>query len=195
MDIRTEADDTTWCRVFETCSKLEVLVWRRHGAAQSRKIVTVPSLQSFTTHDVQNPPPIHAPNLAYLEVLDGGEPFSLLDFNTLVGTEAPSMKHLHLLANPTHNPDMEEMFLRCPNLSFLPVSTHQSRTSLYMAVAARAHEQVLFHDAPNLVAIEFASGPPSDPRAEIARERYQAPTQLAFSIRNNTVFFEPNATG
>ncbi|KAK6974386.1 hypothetical protein R3P38DRAFT_2812124 [Favolaschia claudopus] len=193
LSIQTEADNNLWCSFFDSCRNLEELVWQRGGRVQWTKIATMPSLKEFSTYTAQFLPPINAPNLSALAVFDNDLSFSSTQFQSITGKEAPYMEHLDLLYNPTRNGDIEDIFRRCPNLRSLADSAHETRSSLYSAIAVRGRNQYLRFDARKLEAVRFAHGPPANSHGATAQERYQALCRLAFNVVGYTVLFQPKA--
>ncbi|KAK6997528.1 hypothetical protein R3P38DRAFT_3219753 [Favolaschia claudopus] len=192
LDIHTKADDTMWCRFFESCPSLEVLVWRRDGPVRAKRRVVVPSLHVFQTRSVTYPPPILAPNLLTMIITDGGDPFTASQFKCLVGI-SPVLEHLDMLANPTRNMDVEEIFRISTNLVSLAVSTTETRSTLYGTIATRAQSQYIKFGCRQLQSVQFARGPPMNARAVTARKRYEALCRVAFKVELNTITFEPRA--
>ncbi|KAK6985075.1 hypothetical protein R3P38DRAFT_2805802 [Favolaschia claudopus] len=193
LDIRTKADDTMWCSFFESCSCLEELKWRRHGPVRSTKTVVVPTLHTLQTYSVLFPPPITAPSLIVLNVMDGGDPFTFNHFKSLAGSKPLHLEHLNMLPNPTRNVDVGEIFRSCSNLVNVAVSTTETRTTFYGAVALRGRSQYIKFGLRKLESVQFDDGPPSNSRAIVARERYDALCRTAFKVVSNTVIFEPRA--
>ncbi|KAK7001027.1 hypothetical protein R3P38DRAFT_2796512 [Favolaschia claudopus] len=196
LDIRTEENNTrNWSKFFDSCVRLEDFTWRRRAPMRATRIVTLPNLRSFTTYTTNFMPPIAAPNLSSLTVLDSAYAFTSNQFDDLVGAglTTPHMRSLDLLVNPTRNMDVEDLFRRCPNLETFRVSTHDTRTALYGAVAARGRLQFLLFGARTLEEVKFAHGPPTNTQAEAARRRYEGLRRMAFKVESNKFLFEPRA--
>ncbi|KAK7031315.1 hypothetical protein R3P38DRAFT_3187027 [Favolaschia claudopus] len=193
LDVRTKADDTMWCHFFDSCTSLEELVWQRDGPVRATRTVSVPSLRVFRTQSVNFPPPILALHLITLNVTDEENPFTAYQFKCLVGTNPAHLEHLDMLSNPTRKMDIDEIFRTCANLVTLTVSTTETRTTLYGAIATRAQNQYLKYDRRKFESVQFAHGPPLNSWAVTARKRYEALCRVAFKVELNTVKFEPRA--
>ncbi|KAK6984240.1 hypothetical protein R3P38DRAFT_3232324 [Favolaschia claudopus] len=195
LDLRTNEDTTDWSSFFSTCGQLEELTWRRRAHMRATVIITLPKLQVFTTYTTNVLPPINAPNLSSLSVLDSAFSFTSSHFDGLVGVACvtPHMQHLDFLLNPIRNADVMEIFQRCPNLCTFAASTHENRTALYGAIAARGRTQHLLYGPRIFEEAKFSHGPPMNSHGEAARRKYEGLTRVAFRVAGNTVHFEPRA--
>ncbi|KAK7019245.1 hypothetical protein R3P38DRAFT_3199352 [Favolaschia claudopus] len=152
---------------------------------RATRIITLRNLQVFTTYTTNVLPPISAPNLSSLSVLDSAFSFTSTHFDGLVGVACvtPHMQHLDFLLNPIRNADAHRNFPMVP----------QPVTALYGAIAARGRTQHLLLGPRIFEEAKFSHGPPMNSHGEAARRKFEGLTRVAFKVAGNTVHFEPRA--
>ncbi|KAK6992747.1 hypothetical protein R3P38DRAFT_2801881 [Favolaschia claudopus] len=80
LHVITDLDhrDMNWSAFFASCTNLKQLKWdKRHPLRSSDTVITIPSLDRLTLWTLAFLPPVFAPRLSRLEILDSSEPMTV----------------------------------------------------------------------------------------------------------------------
>ncbi|KAK6964690.1 hypothetical protein R3P38DRAFT_2776470 [Favolaschia claudopus] len=150
-----------------------------------RPIETLLCLRTLTLRSVGFPPPIHAPNLNTLEVLDRAIPINIQVITALVGLHPASLKNLLLSANPTPNISLIPIVNHLESLEVFTASVFQTRTAVYKALATRLLSQYIMNRLQRLKEFAFDAAPALNLRSQQARNRYAILRDLCVSSDDN----------
>ncbi|KAK6992811.1 hypothetical protein R3P38DRAFT_2802009 [Favolaschia claudopus] len=184
LDVSTDSD-INWSTFFATCTNLLHLKWGCATNPNAPAIETLLCLRTLTLRSVGFPPPIHAPNLNTLEVLDRAIPINIQVITALVGLHPASLKNLLLSANPTPNISLIPIVNHLESLEVFTASVFQTRTAVYKALATRLLSQYIMNRLQRLKEFAFDAAPALNLRSQQARNRYAILRDLCVSSDNN----------
>ncbi|KAK7019261.1 hypothetical protein R3P38DRAFT_3199410 [Favolaschia claudopus] len=138
MYIASDRDqqDMNWSAFFSACTNLLHLKWDRRCAVASSPVVSMPSLLLLSLWDLRFLPPIFAPRLTEMELLDDSTPISVNLLVDLVGFAA-CLTSLKLRNNPVKTFVLLDILKRTPYLEHIVMSDMESRAPIFEFLAKR----------------------------------------------------------
>ncbi|KAK7050395.1 hypothetical protein R3P38DRAFT_2763625 [Favolaschia claudopus] len=162
LHVITDRDhrDMNWSAFFASCTNLKQLKWdKRHPLRPSNAVITIPSLDRLTLWTLAFLPPVFAPRLSRLEILDSSEPMTVELFVKLVGSAA-RFTTLMLPTNPVSNQGLLDILESCPYLEHLTASDVESRTRIFRFLARKLIYQYRVNSVHKLSAIKILLSKP-----------------------------------
>ncbi|KAK7014246.1 hypothetical protein R3P38DRAFT_2787775 [Favolaschia claudopus] len=157
IHLATDQQNLNWYQFFSSCTNVSQMRWDRMCDIPSSPIVTLPSLQRLTLWTLRHLPPIFAPNLSRLEVLDRSIPVDA----QVIKKFAVSPKLLTTLSlpnNPLTNAGLLEIFEQYPHIQRLIASNTEPRTEVYNALSKKILFQLRTNQKNRLTGIAFKRG-------------------------------------
>ncbi|KAJ7148308.1 hypothetical protein C8R46DRAFT_1231318 [Mycena filopes] len=183
-----------WAKVLDSCVSLQTL---RYGAnnALNRFFpvpLSMPSLRCLRIYRMTCMPPVTAPNLVDLSVVDPLTGLTATEFSRIVGAKTGhvALRSLDLFVNPVLNDDLNAILDRCPALRDLRLCSDRRgelRTSAYRAVRDRMQTSYLRLGRVGLDKAVFSNTPPHNTWAERARWAFDALCRIAVVRINSSV--------
>ncbi|KAK7037892.1 hypothetical protein R3P38DRAFT_2770254 [Favolaschia claudopus] len=155
-----EQQDLDWSSFFASCTNLAQLKWESRHPLRSSTVITLPSLDRLTLRTLDFLPPVFAPRLSKLEILDSSVPFTARSLVHLAGLTAP-LTTLILPTNPITNTGLLEILEKCPYLEVLTASDIESRTSIIRFLTKKLIYQYRTNSTHRLSAIRFILSQPT----------------------------------
>ncbi|KAK7018843.1 hypothetical protein R3P38DRAFT_3199951 [Favolaschia claudopus] len=175
LDVTTgataEPPSFNWSTFFSSCPNLKSMCWERTSDVVMSAPVTLLWLDKLTLKTASPFPPIHGPNLTFVEVSDGLVPLPMQAVNMIIGPAAPRLTTLWLAPNPTTNLTLVQFVERCPQLRSFTASVSEIRTAVYRSLATRVLFQIRTNDK-RIEDIAFGGPPPWTISGAIARDAY-----------------------
>ncbi|KAK6992590.1 hypothetical protein R3P38DRAFT_3225225 [Favolaschia claudopus] len=162
LHVITDLDhrDMNWSAFFASCTNLKQLKWdKRHPLRSSDTVITIPSLDRLTLWTLAFLPPVFAPRLSRLEILDSSEPMTVELFVKLVGSAA-RFTTLMLPTNPVSNQGLLDILESCPYLEHLTASDVESRTRIFRFLSRKLIYQYRMNSVHKLSAIKILLSKP-----------------------------------
>ncbi|KAK6992878.1 hypothetical protein R3P38DRAFT_3181978 [Favolaschia claudopus] len=160
LHINTDDDplDLNWSQFFSTCTNLSELLWDKKRIVESSPVITLPSLRRLTVWTVRFLPPVFAPCLHLLEILDSTVPADVLIISDLAGL-ASRLTTLVLPNNPITNAVLLDILKKCPYLQRLTASDTEPRAPLLQVLARRLFYQYMMNENNRFEAIGIRGDP------------------------------------
>ncbi|KAJ7041669.1 hypothetical protein C8F04DRAFT_1177119 [Mycena alexandri] len=198
LSIDAQASEV-WAEVLRCCPALHYLDYGPKNvlSVSSTNRPSVPSLRQLRLHSVVHIPPIAAPGLMELVVLDHvlGLTWSILSDITGL-QQAVQISILDLLNNPISNVDLGTVVERCPLLSIFRLhaggysrigGASERRTTAYNTLRDRVLDGYL-RGVLTLREVQFSGLPALNTKARDARNAYDALVKRGESHRWSAVF-------
>lgn len=176
-------------QLFKEIPLLEQLMWRRYNTPTTPNTTSVllTKLKHITIEYVGALPPISAPGLVSLTILDTSNSFTATEFANLTGHHSPlhTLADLNLGSNPITNYDLNIIIDCCPDAASIVVtSTFQIRTDFLRAMGDRIMDYYCFGGPPILrvgVASSYNPNNLAESRAYkrlLSMCRYESPSYM-----------------
>ncbi|KAJ7153767.1 hypothetical protein C8R46DRAFT_1042149 [Mycena filopes] len=191
-----------WAKVLASCDALERLVLASCDALERLvygstnalgNLIPIPraicTLRYLRIYRMSCMPPVSAPNLEELSVMDPNVGFTAAAFSQLVASTAGkvALRTLDLLVNPVRNEDLDIILDRCSDLRVLRLCSNSQcdlRTSTYITLRYKFHTTYLRLGRKQFVKAEFSHPPPNNTWASSARREFEALSRLGV-VRND----------
>ncbi|KAJ7175632.1 hypothetical protein C8R46DRAFT_1030670 [Mycena filopes] len=176
-----------WAKVLVSCVSLQTL---RYGANNTLHgffpaPLSIPSLRSLRIYRMATMPPVTAPNLDELSVVDPHTGITAEVFSSIVesATGDVALRSLDLLLNPVLNDDLNVILDRCPALRELRLCSNsrcELRTSTFDTLRYRLHTAYLRLGRVQFSKAIFSHTPPLNKQAASARRAFKDFCRIGF---------------
>ncbi|KAJ7153709.1 hypothetical protein C8R46DRAFT_1228009 [Mycena filopes] len=173
-----------WAKVFVSCDALECLQYGPKNSLNTYLPIppVVTSLRLLRVHRMSCLPPLTAPNLQVLNVLDPNVGLTSAGLSRITGCTTTKIRTLDLLWNFVSNTEMKAILDRCPALQVLHLnadSGNDLRTPIYRELRDRIQLSYLRLGPGRFRAASFSHSPPLNSRAKHARQIFDSLSSIA----------------
>ncbi|KAK7006378.1 hypothetical protein R3P38DRAFT_3214431 [Favolaschia claudopus] len=173
LSIVSDQRDLNWSHFFSSCPNLSQLRWHGKVDFPSSPSITMPSLQRLTLWTLRHLPPVLAPNLTRLEVLDSLVPMDTPVIVKFAGSPN-RLTTLILPTNPVTNSGLLAILEECPHIQRLIASGVEPRTRVYDALSRKVLFQLRMNEKHRMTGIAFQR----DRSAQLYEDEEAAGAQL-----------------
>ncbi|KAJ7164293.1 hypothetical protein C8R46DRAFT_1036202 [Mycena filopes] len=173
-----------WAKVFVSCDALECLQYGPKNSLNTHLPIlpVVTSLRLLRVHRMSCLPPLTAPNLQVLNVLDSNVGLTSAGLSRITGCTTTKIRTLDLLWNFVSNTEMKAIMDRCPALLVLHLNSDSGndlRTPIYRELRDRIQLSYLRLGPGRFRAASFSHSPPLNSRATNARRMFDSLSSIA----------------